>query len=100
VIDSLKIRCNRNEIASCEEAAYESLPLKDAATLLFFRSQSEVLDFAKQVRVQDLGMRVHPLTPSCHLSAGLVGRLDTRVDYIHSKGRGEIGDTKREADRQ
>jgi len=38
----------RNEIASCEEAAYESLPLKDAATLLFFRSQSEVLDFAKQ----------------------------------------------------
>ncbi|KAI0254917.1 proteasome 26S subunit [Lactifluus subvellereus] len=38
----------RNEIASCEEAAYESLPLKDAATLLFFRSQSELLGFAKQ----------------------------------------------------
>jgi len=38
----------RNEIASCEEAAYESLPLTDAATLLFFRSQSEILDFAKQ----------------------------------------------------
>ncbi|KAH9973087.1 proteasome 26S subunit [Lactifluus volemus] len=41
----------RNEIASCEEAAYESLPLKDAATLLFFRSQSEVLDFAKQLEI-------------------------------------------------
>jgi 26S proteasome regulatory subunit N12 len=41
--------CDRNEIASCEEAAYESLPLKDAATLLFFRSQSELLGFAKQV---------------------------------------------------
>jgi hypothetical protein len=63
VIDSLKTGCGRNEIASCEEAAYESLPLKDAATLLFFRSQSEVLDFAKQVRAQDLGMHVHALTP-------------------------------------
>ncbi|KAI0053095.1 proteasome 26S subunit [Auriscalpium vulgare] len=38
----------RNEIASCEEAAYESLPLKDAATLLFFKTQSELLAFAKQ----------------------------------------------------
>ena len=100
MIDSLKIRCDRNEIASCEEAAYESLPLKDAATLLFFRSQSEVLDFAKKVRTQDLGMRVLALTHSCHPSAGLAGRLDTRANYVHSKGRGEAGDTKREADRQ
>ncbi|KAF8897386.1 SAC3/GANP/Nin1/mts3/eIF-3 p25 family-domain-containing protein [Infundibulicybe gibba] len=38
----------RNEIASCEETAYESLPLKDAATLLFFTSQSELLAFAQQ----------------------------------------------------
>ncbi|KAH9045179.1 proteasome 26S subunit [Lactarius pseudohatsudake] len=38
----------RNEIASCEEAAYESLPIKDAATLLFFKSLSEVLEFAKE----------------------------------------------------
>ncbi|KAK7470815.1 regulatory particle non-ATPase [Stygiomarasmius scandens] len=38
----------RNEIASCEEAAYESLPLKDATTLLFFNNQSEMLTFAKQ----------------------------------------------------
>ncbi|KAG6832944.1 hypothetical protein H0H92_004828 [Tricholoma furcatifolium] len=38
----------RNEIASCEEAAYESLPLKDAATLLFFTTQSELLTFAQQ----------------------------------------------------
>jgi len=40
----------RNEIASCEESAYESLPLKDAATLLFFTSQSGLLKFAQQVR--------------------------------------------------
>jgi 26S proteasome regulatory subunit N12 len=38
----------RNEIASCEESAYESLPLKDAATLLFFTTPSELLNFAKQ----------------------------------------------------
>jgi len=38
----------RNEIASCEEAAYESLPLKDAGTLLFFTNQNELLTFAKQ----------------------------------------------------
>ncbi|KAH9938537.1 proteasome 26S subunit [Fomitopsis serialis] len=38
----------RNEIASCEEAAYESLPLKDAGTLLFFTTQNELLTFAKQ----------------------------------------------------
>ncbi|GJE84494.1 26S proteasome non-ATPase regulatory subunit 8 [Phanerochaete sordida] len=38
----------RNEIASCEEAAYNSLPIKDAATLLFFRSQQEVLKYAQE----------------------------------------------------
>ena len=44
------LRTFRNEIASCEEAAYDSLPLKDAATLLFFKSQNELLAFAQQVR--------------------------------------------------
>ncbi|KAJ7937197.1 SAC3/GANP/Nin1/mts3/eIF-3 p25 family-domain-containing protein [Mycena leptocephala] len=38
----------RNEIASCEESAYESLPLKDAATLLFFSNQRELLVFSEQ----------------------------------------------------
>jgi len=46
-IDSL-MGTIRNEIARCEEAAYETLPLKDAATLLFFTSQSELLRFAEQ----------------------------------------------------
>lgn len=39
----------RNEIASCEETAYDSLPLKDAATLLFFKSHNELVSFAQQV---------------------------------------------------
>jgi hypothetical protein len=39
----------RNEIASCGEAAYERLPLKDAATLLFFPNRSDLLRFAEEV---------------------------------------------------
>jgi 26S proteasome regulatory subunit N12 len=41
----------RNEIASCEEAAYESLPIKDAATLLFFPNQSDLTRFAQAVSI-------------------------------------------------
>lgn len=37
----------RNEIASCEEKAYDSLPMNDAATLLFFKSQTELSEFAR-----------------------------------------------------
>jgi predicted Kef-type K+ transport protein len=40
---------SRNEIATCEEAAYDSLPLKDAATLLFFKSRSDLVKFAESV---------------------------------------------------
>ncbi|KIY73756.1 hypothetical protein CYLTODRAFT_416781 [Cylindrobasidium torrendii FP15055 ss-10] len=38
----------RNEIASCEEAAYTTLPMKDAALLLFFDTPSELLTFAQK----------------------------------------------------
>lgn len=60
--------CDRNEIASCEEAAYESLPLKDAATLLFFTKQSELLAFAQQVSLPPFPFREwRPIV--CHHSA-------------------------------
>lgn len=36
----------RSEIASCSEKAYASLPLSDAAVLLFFQNRQELLDFA------------------------------------------------------
>ena len=39
----------RHEIASCEEKAYDSLPLSDAATLLFFNNMQEVSEFANEV---------------------------------------------------
>lgn len=40
----------RHEIASCEENAYDSLPLQDAAVLLFFDNMEEIMAFAKEVR--------------------------------------------------
>ncbi|KAI5119912.1 hypothetical protein M0805_003716 [Coniferiporia weirii] len=46
-VDSLMVTI-RNEIASCEETAYDSLPLKDAATLLFFTKRNELISFAQQ----------------------------------------------------
>ncbi|KAI8147126.1 cornichon protein-domain-containing protein [Fennellomyces sp. T-0311] len=45
----------RNEIASCSEKAYESLPLQDAGTLLFLKNTKELLNFA-----QERGWKVHP----------------------------------------
>ncbi|PKI84246.1 regulatory particle non-ATPase [Malassezia vespertilionis] len=47
----------RHEIASCEEKAYDTLPLNDVATLLFFDSLPEVLTFAKE-----RGWQVNPTT--------------------------------------
>ncbi|GAA5857636.1 hypothetical protein JCM8547_004309 [Rhodosporidiobolus lusitaniae] len=38
----------RNEIAACDERAYESLPLRDARTLLFFEREEEVKAFAAE----------------------------------------------------
>jgi 26S proteasome regulatory subunit N12 len=38
----------RNEIASCGEVAYESLPVHDAASLLFFPKQQDLITYAQQ----------------------------------------------------
>ncbi|KAI9104661.1 COP9 signalosome [Phlyctochytrium arcticum] len=47
----------RDEIASCSEKAYESLPLADAATLLYFKTPEEVTAFA-----QERGWTINPTT--------------------------------------
>lgn len=44
----------RNEIASCDERAYTTLPLRDAQTLLFFESEEGVREFGKGVRSSSL----------------------------------------------
>lgn len=38
-----------NEIASCHEKAYATLPLADATRLLFFKSESETVEFGQGV---------------------------------------------------
>jgi len=53
-MDQISLTEGRNEIASCSESAYTSLPLSDAATLLHFKTQDEVVAFAKEVRPWDL----------------------------------------------
>ena len=47
-VDGLMVTI-RHEIASCEEKAYDSLPLNDAATLLFFDNMQQVSTFANEV---------------------------------------------------
>ncbi|KAJ1551103.1 hypothetical protein HK096_003131 [Nowakowskiella sp. JEL0078] len=38
----------REEIASCSESTYSQLPFSDAATLLYFKTQEELIVFAKE----------------------------------------------------
>lgn len=58
----------RNEIAACDERAYESLPLRDARTLLFFESDDEVKRFAEQVRARFLLSRLSLALGASHAS--------------------------------
>lgn len=78
----------RNEIASCEEAAYDRLPLKDAATLLFFNTPSELLTFAKEVRL----FYSSPM-PLIYSHNNLISQRGWQVDLsggvIHFNGKNE-----------
>ncbi|CAD6565971.1 MAG: hypothetical protein CYPHOPRED_000119 [Cyphobasidiales sp. Tagirdzhanova-0007] len=58
----------RNEIASCGEKAYASLPLHDAAVLLFFKDRQELLKFASERK----GWSVNPSTETISFE-GTVG---------------------------
>jgi hypothetical protein len=53
----------RSEIASCHEKAYATLPLADATRLLFFKNESETVEFGQGVSWRDV--------PLCTLSEGL-----------------------------
>ena len=87
----------RNEIASCEEAAYESLPLKDAATLLFFTSQSELLKFAQQVGV--LSGHIYFFTWLNSAAARMASESHGIFYYFRAEGRGADGNTEAETHR-
>lgn len=77
----------RNEIASCEEVAYDSLPLKDAATLLFFTNRNELIAFAQQVYL--LGHRVKLILNSFCYAAWMASQPCRRNHHICDKGRRE-----------
>ncbi|EJU06586.1 hypothetical protein DACRYDRAFT_61370 [Dacryopinax primogenitus] len=61
-VDSL-METIRREIASCEEKAYDSLPLSDAMNLLFFTKPSDLMIFA-----QERGWNVDPTTQAIHFA--------------------------------
>ncbi|KAL1918242.1 uncharacterized protein VTP21DRAFT_3508 [Calcarisporiella thermophila] len=65
----------RNEIASCSEKAYASLPLHDMATMLFFNNMEGVLTFAKQ-----RGWNVNPAEQKIYFSTS----NDEKVE-LHSE---------------
>lgn len=56
-VDGLMVTI-RHEIASCEEKAYDSLPLNDAATLLFFDNMQQVSSFANEVSQSQSEMKL------------------------------------------
>ncbi|KAJ7936267.1 SAC3/GANP/Nin1/mts3/eIF-3 p25 family-domain-containing protein [Mycena leptocephala] len=65
-VDSL-VGTIRNEIARCQEMAYDSLQVKDAVTLLFFTSQSELLVFAQERGWEiDLTLGIMTFAPKGH----------------------------------
>ncbi|PWN95812.1 hypothetical protein FA09DRAFT_287386, partial [Tilletiopsis washingtonensis] len=68
VFIEMLMRTIRHEIASCEEKAYDSLPLGDAATLLFFDNMQDVSAFAGE-----RGWQINPSTQTVHFANKLAG---------------------------
>ncbi|KAI9032111.1 COP9 signalosome [Hyaloraphidium curvatum] len=69
----------RSEIADCSEKAYTSLPLSDAATLLHFKTNDEVLAFAKE-----RDWKVDPATKKIHFATADSSLTDIPRDKIVS----------------
>ncbi|KAJ3336894.1 hypothetical protein HDU93_002007 [Gonapodya sp. JEL0774] len=67
----------RNEIASCSEKAYTSLPLADAATLLHFKRPEEVLSFAKEREWE-----VDPVSRTLHFGKRDISTNDIPRDRV------------------
>ncbi|CAG8782858.1 11570_t:CDS:2 [Racocetra persica] len=64
-----------NEIASCSEKAYSSLPLVDAATLLFFNNLNDVMKFAVE-----RGWNVNPAEQKIYFTT----KDDNHVEIPHA----------------
>ncbi|ORZ00053.1 SAC3/GANP/Nin1/mts3/eIF-3 p25 family-domain-containing protein [Lobosporangium transversale] len=67
----------RNEIASCSEKAYSSLPLKDAGTLLFFTNMEDILNFAKE-----RNWKVNPVEQKAYFHSDADERISIPANQI------------------
>ncbi|KAG0246122.1 proteasome 26S subunit [Mortierella sp. GBAus27b] len=67
----------RNEIASCSEKAYTSLPLKDAGTLLFFTNMQDILNFA-----QERDWKVNPVEQKAYFHSDADEKVSIPADQI------------------
>ncbi|TPX65284.1 hypothetical protein SpCBS45565_g05279 [Spizellomyces sp. 'palustris'] len=70
----------RDEIASCSEKAYDSLPIADAATLLYFKSGDEVTAFASE-----RGWKVNPQDKKIYFGVTDADHLDIPADKVISQ---------------
>ena len=87
-----------NEIASCEEAAYNSLPIKDACTLLFFTNRSDLMTFAQQVKSFTLTFDKCTDVFANAVIERLGNRSYGRANPVSTERRGEDRDTQAEVD--
>ncbi|KAJ9097066.1 hypothetical protein QFC20_006262 [Naganishia adeliensis] len=77
----------RNDIASCHEKAYQSLPLAEASRLLFFNNESEAAEFGQQ-----RGWNFSPTTKvftfpkSSTDASGVEGSEATSGDQLEKRG--------------
>ncbi|KAI8586842.1 hypothetical protein HDU88_008997 [Geranomyces variabilis] len=67
----------RDEIASCSEKAYDSLPLPDAATLLYFKSEAEVVAFANE-----RGWKINPKDKKVYFRETDLDATDIPADQV------------------
>lgn len=80
--------CSRNEIASCEETAYDSLPVAEAAQLLFFKSSHDLILFAQSVSTYAILLPSSAFcSPVLYLQRGW--QLDLVNQMIHFQRKGE-----------
>ncbi|KAJ3023933.1 hypothetical protein HKX48_009141 [Thoreauomyces humboldtii] len=70
----------RDEIASCSEKAYDSLPLPDAATLLYFKTESEVVAFANE-----RGWKINPQDKKIYFGTTDADATDIPADQVISQ---------------
>jgi 26S proteasome regulatory subunit N12 len=77
----------RNEISSCFEDAYESLPLSDAATLLYLKGKDEALVFARDKKWRVEGERIIFSKKTSEAKVNVDAVISQTLEYAHELER-------------